>query len=277
VWRRSWRAAASNVASYRVIERAVVSHTSDALCVLRASAEAARFGVHDPYAAWFITDAGRRVFELARAVDSTFAAYNRARYVETTRALVAAAASGRQIVVLGAGSDCRALALPELASVPVFLVDQPAMDAFRKQVLAQHGQAQPAHVKSVPFDLARGGLRPALEEAGWRPGRPSFLLAEGVLMYLPSPSVLRILDPTWLPPDSAVWCDLWTAPRVARLNAAVLPRLSAALFQAFDLTDLPGLGYRRLTLTPLEQICAALGHHVPDLEPESWLSLSART
>lgn len=256
-------------------ERAVVSHTSDALCVLRASAEAARFGVHDPYAAWFVTPAGRRVFELARAVDSTFTAFNLARYVETTRVLGAAAARGQQIVVLGAGSDCRALALPALSAVPVFWVDQPAMDAFRSEVLAQHGAMQPAHVKSVPLDLARGGLRTALEDAGWSPSRPSFVLAEGVFMYLPSAAVLDILDPAWLPPDSAIWCDLWTSPRVAKLNAAVLPALAAPLFQAFDLTELPGLGYRRLTLTPLEQICAALGHDVADLEPESWLALSA--
>jgi methyltransferase (TIGR00027 family) len=245
--------------------------------VLRASPEAARSGVHDPYAAWFVTDAGTRVFELASAVDRTFAAYNLARYVETTRALVDAAARGQQIVVLGAGSDCRALAMPELAAVPVFLVDQPAMDAFRKDVLAAHGQMQPAHVRSVPFDLADSGLLDALEDAGWNAREPTFVLAEGVLVYLPSAVVLRILDPARLPARSDVWCDLWTAPRVAMLNTAVRPKLSIPLFHALDIAVLPALGYRTLALTPLEHICARLGHPMPDLAPASWVALSAST
>ncbi len=257
-------------------ERPVVAHTSDALCVLRASPEAKSFDVHDPYAPWFVTDEGTRVFELARAVDRTFAAYNLARYVETTRALLSAARGGQQIVVLGAGSDCRALTLPELASVPVFWVDQPAMGAFRRDVLQRHGVALSGHVKSVAFDLQASGLPGALEAAGWRPRDPTFVLAEGVLFYLPHRAALQIVDPAWLPAQSDLWCDVWTAPRVATLNAAVMTQLPSALFHAFDLAMTSTLGYRQLTQTPLERICASLGHHVPDLEPESWIALSAR-
>jgi methyltransferase (TIGR00027 family) len=258
-------------------ERSVVAYTSDALCVLRSSPEAGRFGVRDAYAAWFVTEAGTRVFELARAVDPTFVAYNLARYVETTRVLAEAARRGQQIVVLGAGTDCRALTMPELAESSVFLVDQPAMSAFRGEVLAVHGVEPSERVKSVPFDLAESGLPRALRDAGWREQAPTLVLAEGVLLYLPSAAALSILDPGWLPAKSALWCDAWTAARVARLNAAVLPVLSRPLFHALDLAVVSGLGYRALSIVPLERICAALGARVPDLEPDSWVTISAST
>jgi methyltransferase (TIGR00027 family) len=258
-------------------ERSVVAYTSDALCVLRSSAEAERFGVRDPYAAWFVTAAGRRVFELARTVDPTFVAYNLARYVETTQVLGEAARRGKQIVVLGAGTDCRALTMPELAASRVFLVDQPAMSAFRGEVLALHGIEPIERVKSVPFDLAESGLVRALRDAGWDERAPTLVLAEGVLLYLPSAAALSILDARWLPAASTLWCDAWTAARVARLNAAVLPALSRPLFHALDLSVLPRLGYRALSVVPLERICAALGQRVPDLAPDSWVTIRAST
>lgn len=254
-------------------ERSIVAHTSDALCVLRASEQAARFGVHDPYAAWFVTDAGVRVFELACAVDSTFSAYNLARYVETTRALTRAATRGQQIVVLGAGTDCRVLGLPQLGAVPVFLVDQPAMTEFRMEVLGRHHARVPANVRDVPFDLTQRGLNTTLTAAGWRAEAPTFLLAEGVLIYLPHAAAL--MDSRWLAADSELWADLWTAPRVERLNAALIAARAPPLFHALDLGALSRLGYRSWTLTPLEQLCARLGHAVPDLQPDSWLALSA--
>ena len=47
------------------------------------------------------------------------------------------AGGGRQLVLLGAGYDCRALRLPELAELRVFEVDHPATQAHKRDVLAQ--------------------------------------------------------------------------------------------------------------------------------------------
>ena len=253
----------------------VVAQTNDALCVLRSGPEATRFGVLDPYAGWFVTPAGERMYQLASTVDKTFVPYNLARYVVTTRALAAAAHARKQIVVLGAGTDCRALTLPELEDVPVFLVDRAQVGAFRQEVLQRHGITGPSHIKEVSLDLAREELPEGLAQAGWDRDAPTLLLAEGVMFYLPNDRSLRILDPRWLPAGSDLWCDLWSPQRVALLNGATAQALSEPMFHALDLAALRSLGWAQLNVTPFERICAELGHDAPDLAHEGWVAVSA--
>src|SRR5438045_638871 len=53
-------------------------------------------------------------------------------------------AGGRQVVLLGAGFDCRALRMPELAGASVFEVDHPATQAHKQRTLQRIGAESPA-------------------------------------------------------------------------------------------------------------------------------------
>ncbi len=100
------------------------------------------------------------------------------------------AAGGRQLVLLGAGYDCRALRLPELGDARVFEVDHPATQGHKKAVLARLGAASPARYVTWNFEerpLAE--LPGALAAAGLDPAAPTLTIWEGVTMYLTEPAI----------------------------------------------------------------------------------------
>lgn len=100
-------------------------------------------------------------------------------------ALVAAVDAGvGQLVILGAGYDSRAYRLPGCASLRVFEVDHPDTQAVKRRVLARVLGQLPTHVQFVAVDFDRDDLAAALEHAGLRSGRPTFVLWEGVASYL---------------------------------------------------------------------------------------------
>ena len=96
------------------------------------------------------------------------------------------AAGGRQVVILGAGYDCRAARFATLlAGARVFEVDHPATQARKREVLAEHG-AHPA-VEYVSWHFERRPLRElpaALAERGLDLAAPTLTVWEGVTMYL---------------------------------------------------------------------------------------------
>ena len=95
------------------------------------------------------------------------------------------AAGGRQVVVLGAGYDCRALRLPELAAARVFEIDHPATQNHKLAVLARLGAASPARYLAWDFETRpMDDLPPALADAGHDPAAPTLTIWEGVTMYL---------------------------------------------------------------------------------------------
>jgi methyltransferase (TIGR00027 family) len=90
---------------------------------------------------------------------------------------------GRQLVVLGAGYDCRALRMPELATTRVFEVDHPATQGHKRQVLGQRAVQSPARYVSWDFESRpMEDLPEALAEAGHDPAVPTFTIWEGVTM-----------------------------------------------------------------------------------------------
>ncbi len=95
---------------------------------------------------------------------------------------------GRQIVILGAGFDCRAVRLPAIASNPdvkVFEIDHPATQARKKQVLAEAGAT--SRSTYVEWDFAKRHVRElpdALRALGFDSSKPAITLWEGVTMYL---------------------------------------------------------------------------------------------
>ena len=73
-----------------------------------------------------------------------------ARTLHIDRELRAAlAVDVRQVVILGAGFDCRSLRIRGIEKARVFEVDHPATQARKRQCLAQILPNEPAHVRFV--------------------------------------------------------------------------------------------------------------------------------
>ncbi len=94
-------------------------------------------------------------------------------------------AGGRQLVLLGAGFDCRALRMPELADTAVYEVDHPATQAHKRGTLDKIDAPSPAHYVSWDFEArAMDELPEGLAEAGHDAEQPTLTIWEGVTMYL---------------------------------------------------------------------------------------------
>ena len=92
----------------------------------------------------------------------------------------------RQLVLLGAGYDSRAYRFaPELAGRPVFEVDFPATSRRKSRILSRRAETLPrVDVRRVEIDFEVDSLAARLREAGFRSGRRTFFVWEGVSMYL---------------------------------------------------------------------------------------------
>jgi methyltransferase (TIGR00027 family) len=100
------------------------------------------------------------------------------------------AGGGTQLVLLGAGYDCRALRLRELAGVRVLEVDHPATQARKRSVLDRIGARSPATYVTWDFESrAMEDLPDVLAEAGLDLAAPVFTIWEGVTMYLTEPAI----------------------------------------------------------------------------------------
>jgi len=89
----------------------------------------------------------------------------------------------RQVVILGAGFDCRAYRLPELTNCRVIEVDHPATQAHKRERLAGIPHP-PNRVQFVAGDLTRQSLHEVLRSEALHRKRRTFVLWEGVTHYL---------------------------------------------------------------------------------------------
>ncbi len=100
----------------------------------------------------------------------------------------------RQLVVLGAGFDCRAHRMPELGPVRIFEVDRPETQAAKRRgVGTARAAGAPRAVRYVAVDFGRDVLDRALETAGWDRASPSLFIWEGVTNYLDATAVAEVL------------------------------------------------------------------------------------
>jgi methyltransferase (TIGR00027 family) len=141
---------------------------------------------------------------------------------------------GRQLVVLGAGYDCRALRLPELNDAPRVQVDHPATQGHKREVLDRIGA--PSHSRYLAWNFESrpmSELPGALAEAGHDPTAQSFTIWEGVTMYLTEPAIdasLRAIR-AWSAPGSELAMTYFartrlTEPSLAtRMISAVVARV----------------------------------------------------
>jgi methyltransferase (TIGR00027 family) len=88
-----------------------------------------------------------------------------------------------QVVILGAGWDTRAYGLLQSHDATLFEVDAPATQAVKRAAIDKTG-LDASHVGFVPCDFNEQSWLDALQEHGFDPEKRTFILWEGVTMYL---------------------------------------------------------------------------------------------
>jgi methyltransferase (TIGR00027 family) len=162
----------------------------------------------DPLAREFLRAKLRRVASLARVpllgawiprlIDARWpgartSAVARTRYIDDA-VLDAVRAGTSQVVILGAGFDCRAYRLPALALTKIFEVDHPATQQVKRECLCRCLSELPSHVRFVDIDFATQRLDARLVRAGFSGKLPTFWIWEGVTNYLTAAAVIATLD-----------------------------------------------------------------------------------
>jgi methyltransferase (TIGR00027 family) len=113
----------------------------------------------------------------------------RTKYVDATFA-GALAERFRQIVLMGAGFDTRALRFQaELAATRVFELDAPLTQTAKLGRYRQRGLSLPPNLAFIPIDFEKESIAGKLRESGFRERDRSLFIFEGVLMYLLPESV----------------------------------------------------------------------------------------
>lgn len=95
----------------------------------------------------------------------------------------------QQVVILGAGFDCRAYRLPGMDRVRVIEVDHPDTLRAKRERLEQLLGSTPDHVRFVAVDFNRQYLEDVLKAPAFDPICRTFFLWEGVTNYLTAPAV----------------------------------------------------------------------------------------
>jgi methyltransferase (TIGR00027 family) len=95
----------------------------------------------------------------------------------------------RQIVMLGAGFDCRAYRLPGATQARFFEVDHPNTSAAKQDVVLRTLGKKPVHVAFIAVDFNCQTLDEVLNSSGLDLARPVFFLWEGVTNYLTAEAV----------------------------------------------------------------------------------------
>jgi methyltransferase (TIGR00027 family) len=116
--------------------------------------------------------------------------WRRKRWIER-RCREAIAQGFERVIVLGAGFDTLGIRLcNEYVHLAVVEIDHPATQAAKRRAFAKGSIEPPAQLKVVPLDL--GGA--PLPESVRADRRATFVIAEGLLMYLPPADVEGLFD-----------------------------------------------------------------------------------
>jgi methyltransferase (TIGR00027 family) len=99
------------------------------------------------------------------------------------KAMIDHVSTGDQVVILGAGWDTRAYGLLKGQNVMIFEVDAPATQAVKLAAIDKAG-LDASHVTFVSCDFNRQSWLEALQNNSFNPAKRTFILWEGVTMYL---------------------------------------------------------------------------------------------
>lgn len=180
--------------------------------------------VTDGYAPIFLSEPSRL---LLRALTATGPVVRRAEQAE----LAGLAASGlcrhrfidehllgalpdvEQVLILGAGYDSRAYRFAdEIGAHPVFEVDLPPLSRRKAAIVASSAELfGHVSIRRVEIDFRTQSLQTQLAGAGFASGAPTFVVWEGVSMYLSAAAVDDTLDAlrTMCGAGSVLAMDFW--------------------------------------------------------------------
>lgn len=96
----------------------------------------------------------------------------------------------RQVVILGAGLDTRAVR-KRSPGVDYFEIDDPSTVSFKQARLAERGIDAPTNF--IAGNYVAAGILPLLETNGFRCDLPSFFIWEGNTMYLTRDAAIKVL------------------------------------------------------------------------------------
>ena len=165
---------------------------------------------YDPYADKFVGREGR---ELAEKIKQTLPSTGllvplRTRYMDD-HLKIKTQEGLKQVVLLGAGYDSRALRMEELRGIRVFEVDHPDTSEDKVEKVRTILGALPAHVAYIPMDFlveTLEELKHKLAEKGYSPELKTLFILESVVMFLTPEAVDNLLRfiTTFSGPNSSV-------------------------------------------------------------------------
>lgn len=91
-----------------------------------------------------------------------------------------------QVVIMGAGFDCRALRVAELKAGLVFELDRPEMLDLKSRLL---GGTRASHLRRVPIDFLNERPEDRLIVTGYSPSAKTVFIWEGITNYLDAAAV----------------------------------------------------------------------------------------
>jgi methyltransferase (TIGR00027 family) len=117
----------------------------------------------------------------------------------------------KQLVLVGAGLDFRALRVPHDSGLRVFELDLPDMLVERAKVSSSFHPPHTVQSQAVALNLEFDDIATALRGAGFDPASPSLFVFEGMSMYFEEPinrTVLSSIRSLMEHPESRLWCDV---------------------------------------------------------------------
>lgn len=153
----------------------------------------------------------------------------RTRFID--EALERAVNSGAtQILILGAGFDSHAYRCQELLQgTRVFEVDRAAMQTWKRQRVIEILGAPPENLIYVPADFQSESVKELLSRHDYDFGQRTFIIMEGLTMYLPEESLRQTLSIIAShPPGSSAVFDFVTSFVIGALQHMDLKRLPKA-------------------------------------------------
>jgi methyltransferase (TIGR00027 family) len=147
-------------------------------------------------------------------------------------------AGATQVLIPGAGLDSHAYRCGELlASARVFEVDRPATLAYKRRRVDEALGGPPENLTYVPVDLEQEGLPEALARHGYDTSRRTFVIMEGLTMYVPE-EALRATFRFFAShaPGTSVVFDFATHAMIegiARIDIATIPEVARPPLERF--------------------------------------------
>jgi methyltransferase (TIGR00027 family) len=158
---------------------------------------------YDPWAGALAGSEGQAWIE-GRSPESVAPIVLRTRFYDDMLLRITHENAIRQVVLLAAGLDTRAFRLSWPAGTHLYELDQPSVLAYKDEVLAAAGTRPNCVRHVIPADLT-DPWQERLLAAGFDLQQPSGWLLEGFLFYLPSETIVRLLDDVARLPPAGSW------------------------------------------------------------------------